>query len=302
VSGHLVGGHRAPGTVEPMSADATHLDPALLEQLWDRADPGEAGAEPVSALFGAWCRTVGYDTTAKLRQLDAAPHQPLWGLDADALVDAALTGGYGGTCFPLAAGFAAAARAAGWDAEVRTARSDGSTLRADHAVTVVDAGGTTLLCDPAFVHLRPARIGSRVGQQCIVGPRWAPLWVHRDVDGVTFSVERGTSTARRRYRLGATISGDELRDAYDDVGRWPSGATPYVRRVYPDRQVVVDVARITTKGAGGLSQVPLDLERLDAQLSCALELDGPVISDLADQIRRRRAELEGQSSSADGHS
>jgi hypothetical protein len=285
-----------------MAAGDAHLDPELLEQLWDRADPVEAAAEPVSALFGAWCRTVGYDTTAKLRQLAAAPRQPLWGLDADELVDAALTGGYGGTCFPLAAGFAAAARAAGWAAEVRTARSVGSTLRPDHAVAVVAVGGASLLCDPAFVHLRAARIGERAGQQCIVGPRWAPLWVQRDIDGVTFSVERGTSTARRRYHLGAAIAGDELRDAYDDVGRWSSGATPYVRRVYLDRQVVVDVARITTKGAGGLSQVPLELERLDAQLSCALELDGPVVSELAEQIRRRRAELDAQSSSAAGHS
>lgn len=233
-----------------------HLDSTLLDRLWARTDGEvpEDHEERLGALFATWCRTVPYDTTTKLTRHAADPAAPLWGMDCDEVVAHALDTGLGATCFPLAAAFAAVARADGFDAAVHVATREDAVPSAapDHAVAVIQAGSSAYLADPAFMHMRPVLLPRRVGQISAAGPRWAPMIVERRDGGVLFQVERGMSRARRWYRLGVPLSDGALGEAYEVAGRWPEGMVPYLRVVRGASMVAATSTDATIKCALGL--------------------------------------------------
>lgn len=265
------------------------VDPALISQLLGgNVRAMTPDADGLAELFRAWCRTVPYDTTMKLAGLVADPDGPLWGLEPSALLDAALRDGTGGTCFPLAAGFAAVARSCGFDAQTHIAQPCDAEY-SDHAISVVSIDGTRYLCDPAFLHLHPATLPTRDGQRVIVGPRCSPIEVTLTEGAIAFAVQRGTSTAQRWYRhLDRPLTGAEIVDAYEVAGRWAAGMRPYLRFARGAHQIVIDANQITTKGPGGLQIRALQDHTLLEQLASATRWVGEPLELLAAQIAAAR--------------
>lgn len=277
-----------------MGGVADTLSPKLLDELWRRSGVhhGRLCADArLAALFDTWCRVVPYDTVTKIVSL--CDDAPLWGMDPDAVVTSALERGLGATCFPLASGFAAAARADGFDATVHLANSVGRTGAAEHAVCVVSSGGLRWLCDPAFVHRVPAALPTVDGAQHRVGPPWSPLWAACVGGEVRFTVERGASTERRTYVLGDAISGGDLDAAYDVAGRWESGLTLYMRRALGASQVVASDRTVTTKDRDGLVRVELGDGGFDAWLA-TVGVTGAGAADVRAAMERVASRAAGQ--------
>ena len=262
----------------------------LAGRLLAGAAPPAADVDGLGALFRAWCAAVPYDTTRKLAGIAENPNGPLWGLDPNELLGQALLTGTGGTCFPLAAGFAALATGVGLDAAVHIANPDDPTY-SEHAVVIVTIDGARYLCDPAFLHLCPARLPTRDGQRVLVGPRSSPLEVTRRDGLITFAVQRGTSTTQRWYHhLDRAVDAAELAERYETAGRWAAGMRPYLRFARGAHQVVIDANQITTKGAGGLQVRPLRDDTLHDQLAAATQWVGEPLELLYAQISGAQAQ------------